>query len=98
MVETNVAESKFAAIGMAPDAIKNMVKNKKATASLLEVLELAEVTECPKEMGALFSALATKLKPNHQRFKQAFSKQIADKKWTKTDQLNEGLKFLDSKL
>ena len=65
MVEATDAETKFAAIGMTPDAVKNLIKNKKSTASLLEVLELAQVTECAKEMGALFNALATKLKPNH---------------------------------
>jgi len=65
MVEASNAEARFAAIGMQPDPIKNMLKNKKATASLLEALDLGEVTECAKEKGALLTQLISKLKPLH---------------------------------
>lgn len=40
MVEANAdAGAKFEAIGLVADTIKNVLKNKKVTASLLEVLE-----------------------------------------------------------
>jgi len=65
MVEASNAEARFTAIGMQPDTIKNMLKNKKATASLLEVLDLGGVTDCVKEKGALLNVLSNKLKPNH---------------------------------
>jgi len=74
MVDASTAEARFSAIGMQPDTIKNLLKNKKATASLLEVLDLGEVTDCAKEKGALLNALANKLKPLHQGYKQAFTK------------------------
>ena len=99
MVEAgNNAEARFAAIGMQPDTIKNRLKNKKKTESLIEVLDLGQVSECPKEKGALLIALADKFKPNHQKYKQAFATQIVEGKWTKTAQLEEGVKFLDAKL
>ena len=86
------------AIGMLPDAIKNLLKNKKATASLIDILDLAGVSECPKEKGALYRALADKLKPNHANYRQALAKQIADGKWTRSDQIAEAVKFVDGKL
>ena len=98
MVEASNAEARFAAIGMQPDPIKNMLKNKKATASLLEALDLGEVTECAKEKGALLTQLISKLKPLHQSYKQVFTKQIVNDKWLKNDQITEGVKFLDAKL
>ena len=98
MVEASNAEARFAAIGMQTDTIKNRLKNKKKTEQLIEVLDLGEVSECPKEKGAMLIALADKFKPNHQKYKQAFAKQIVDGKWTKTAQLEEGIKFLDAKL
>ena len=50
MVEANdAAAAKFAAIGIQGDTLANILKNKKVTASLMEVLALGEVTDCPKE-------------------------------------------------
>ena len=99
MVEANSDDhARLAAIGMQPDTIKNTLKNKKVTAALLDILTIAEVSSCPKEKGALFNALATKLKPMHQPYKQVLAKYIADEKWLKSDQLTEGIKFLDAKI
>ena len=87
MVEAAQSEAgtKFAAIGLNADTVKNVLKNKKVTASLLEILGLAEVQECPKEKGALLYALATKLKPVHAAYKLPFAQQIVQDKWKKTD-------------
>ena len=99
MVEANAAaEARFVAIGMQADTIKNLLKNAKKTQALIEVLDAAEVQECPKQKGSLLQALATKLKPLHRNYRTAFAKQIAEEKWTRADQLEEGIKFLDSKL
>ncbi len=38
------------------------------------------------------------MKPNHGNYKTVLAKQIASEKWTRSDQLDEGIKWLDSKL
>ena len=77
MVEANdAAAAKFAAIGITGDTLTNLLKNKKVVASLMEVLSVGEISECPKEQGSLYYALATKLKPNHQKWKVDFAAQI----------------------
>jgi len=76
MAEENKSEAgtKFAAIGLTAETVTNVIKNKKVTASLLEILEFSGVSECPKEKGVLFYALATKLKPAQLGFKGQFAK------------------------
>ena len=98
MVEQSNAAERLAAIGINPDKIKNIMKNKKNTDKFMEVLDLAEITECPKEKGALFEAVATKLKPSHGPYTKTFASQVANDKWVKTGQLDEGIKWLDAKL
>ena len=99
MVEANSDNyAKLAAIGMQPDTITNTLKNKKVTAALLDILERSEISSCSKEKGALFNALATKLKPVHEPYRTALAKYIADEKWLKSDQLTEGIKFIDAKI
>ena len=86
MVEANEeASAKFTAIGIQAETIKNVLKNKKVTAALLEIISLSGVSECPKEQGSLLYALATKLKPNHSNFREPFAKHIVEGKWTKVD-------------
>ena len=94
----DAAAARFGAIGLKAETVTNMLKNKKTTASLNEVLDMSGVTECAKEMGALLYALATKLKPLHQSYKADFAKQIAQEKWTKSNQIDAGIEFLDAKL
>ena len=100
MVEADktAAEARFLAIGMQADTVKNLLKNAKKTQALVEVLDCAGVQECTKQKGSLFQALATKLKPLHGNYKETFAKQIAEEKWLKVDQIEEGFKWLDAKL
>lgn len=100
MVEANntAAEARFVAIGMQGDTVKNLLKNAKKTQALIDVLDCAGVQECNKQKGSLFQALATKLKPNQANYKEIFAKQIAEEKWTRADQVDEGMKWLDAKL
>ena len=96
MVEaTSDAAARFAAIGMQPETITNLLKNKGKTAALIEILDLCGVTECPKQKGSLLQAVATKLKPNQERFRESFAKQIASEKWKTMAQLDEGIKYID---
>ena len=98
MVESRTPEERLAAIGIAPEKVKNLVKNKKVCDKFMEVLNLAEVTECPKEKGALFEAVTTKMKPSHAPYTKLFAKMVADGKWLKNQQLDEGIKWLDLNL
>ena len=99
MVESNAgAEARLVAIGMQADTIKNLLKNAKKTQALIDILDCAEIQECPKQKGSLLQALSTKMKPNHGNFKTILAKQIASEKWTRSDQLDEGIKWLDGKL
>ena len=67
------AKDRFLAIGLEAKTVQGMLTNEKVTASLLEVLDQVGVTECPKEMGSLLYAVATKCKPKHAAYKKAFA-------------------------
>lgn len=55
-------EERLLAIGMAPATVANTLKNKKVTARFMEILDIGNVKEAPKETGALLNTLATKVK------------------------------------
>lgn len=61
----------------------------------MEVLNISGLTECPKEKGALLYAITTKVKPQQQNFLAFFVKMVTDSKWNRTQQLDEGIKWLD---
>jgi hypothetical protein len=62
----------------------------------MEVLDIAGVTSCPREKGALFYAVTTKIKPLIMAYLKDFVMMIANDKWTRTNQLDEGIKYVDS--
>jgi len=86
--------ARFAAIGMLESVITNMLKNKNKTANLVEILDLVSINECSKAKGLLLYALANKLKPNQMKHKEMMARQIVEDKWTRSDQLDEGIKFV----
>ena len=96
--EAKDATARFLAIGLAESAVTNLVKNKKATESLIELLDQCEISECPKEKGALLQALATKLKPAQMQYKKELGMQIKNDKWRTTLQLDEGINFVKNKM
>ena len=63
MVENNTPKDRFLAIGIEPKTVDNILKNKALTEKFVKVLDFAKTTECPKEKGALFYAMASKPKP-----------------------------------
>lgn len=97
MVDTTNMEERLTKIGIAADTIKNILKNKNVTAKFAEVLDIAGITECPKEKGALLYAVATKVKPLIQPFLKNFVMLVAEDKWTRVMQLDEGIKWMEAK-
>lgn len=68
------------------------------TSKFGEVLDIAEITTCPKEKGALLYAVTTKVKPAVQTFLKHFVEMVAKDKWTRVMQLDEGIKWLEAKV
>jgi len=64
----------------------------------MNVLTVGDITEAPKEKGALLYAVATKLKPVQVPYTLHFVKMITEGKWTRTNQLDEGISFLSKAL
>ena len=54
-------KAKFLAVGIVPNTVDNIVKNKKVSERLAEVLNIAGVKECDRTIGNLLYALSTKL-------------------------------------
>ena len=50
-MESTDIENRLKKIGLDPNVIKNTLANPKVTASMLHILDLAEVTECNKKTG-----------------------------------------------
>ena len=97
MVDTTNMSDRLAAIGIEAGTITNILKNKNVTAKFAEVLDIAEITTCSKEKGALLYAVATKVKPALQTFLKHFVMMVAQDKWTRVQQLDEGIKWLEAK-
>ena len=97
MVEAS-DEARLQAIGMAEGKIKSILKTKKNRDKIMEVLDLSGITECAKEKGALIEALAMKLDPSLAPYTKEFAMQVANDKWTKADQLTEGITWLKAKV
>ena len=53
-MESTDIENRLKKIGLDPNVIKNTLANPKVTASMLHILDLAEVTECNKKTGNHF--------------------------------------------
>ncbi len=51
-MDTTTAETRFNKIGLDPNVIKNTLANPKVTASLLTVLDFANLNECSKKIGS----------------------------------------------
>lgn len=96
MTDTTNMEERLTKIGIAADTIKNILKNKNVTAKFAEVLDIAGITECPKEKGALLYAVATKIKPLINPFLKHFVMLVAEDKWTRVMQLDEGIKWMEA--
>ena len=57
-------EERLLAIGKEAKTVANILKNKNVTEKFMEVLNIANLNDCPKEKGALLYAVTTKVKPN----------------------------------
>ena len=97
MVEAS-DEARLSAIGINESKIKNILKQKKNRDKIIEVLDVSGVTECPKEKGALLEAIAMKLDPSLAPYTKEFAMQVANDKWTKADQITEGIAWLKAKV
>jgi len=86
------------AIGIEDGTITNILKNKQVTANFMEVLDLAEITECPKAKGALLYAVTTKVKPLLKPHLKAFVVMVVQEKWNRVMQLDEGIKWLETQV
>ena len=98
MVDTTNAADRLAGVGIDAKTIPNVIKNKALTERFMQVLDFAEVTTCPKEKGALFSAVASKVKPKHVPYLDTLAKFVGADKWNKVAQIDEAIKFLDAGL
>ena len=96
MVDTTKASERLSAIGIEANTIQNILKNQKLCAKFMEVLDIAGVSSCNKEKGALFYAVASKVKPVLQPFLREFVLMVAEDKWQRVSQLDEGIKFVDT--
>jgi hypothetical protein len=97
MTDTTNIEARLLAIGIEAGTVTNILKNKQVTAKFTEVLDLSELTTCPKEKGALLYAVTTKVKPLLQSYLKYFVQMVVQDKWTRVAQLDEGIKWLDEK-
>lgn len=91
-------EQRLAAIGIEAGTITNILKNKAVTAKFTEVLNLSGLSACPKEKGALLYAVATKVKPVQQPYLAHFVEMVVQDKWTRVNQLDEAIKWLDDRI
>lgn len=73
------------------------MKNKKTTASLVEVIDMAG-GKSNKTQGQLLYKLSTTLPPTQESFKKHFVERIMANKWDKVLQLEEGYVFLTEQL
>lgn len=96
MVDTTKATERLTAIGIEANTIQNILKNQKLCAKFMEVLDIAGVNSCNKEKGALFYAVASKVKPILQPFLREFVLMVAEDKWQRVSQLDEGIKYVDT--
>jgi glutaminyl-tRNA synthetase len=97
MVSTEPA-ARLQAIGIEESVIANILKNKAVTAKFMEVLDLSGLQDAPKAKGALLYAVATKVKPLIQAHLKLVVDQVVNDKWTRTTQLDEGIKYLEQKV
>lgn len=89
---------RLAKIGIAENTIKDILKNEKVTTKFMQVLDWADVKECPKEKGALLYAVTTKVKPLLEPHLRAFVMMVAQDKWSRVMQLDEGIKWLEQQV
>mmetsp|Transcript_5230 Transcript_5230/g.3947 ORF Transcript_5230/g.3947 Transcript_5230/m.3947 type:complete len:88 (-) Transcript_5230:2125-2388(-) len=75
----------FAAVGLAPGRIESLLKNKKASARLKEVIETAGVKECDRNVGNLLDYLSGKLPEAIYNRTKMICTFITEGKFTKTD-------------
>jgi glutaminyl-tRNA synthetase len=90
----DVNREAFLAIGLDAKRVESLLKNKKVSARLREVLEIAGVTTCDKHIGNLIDFMAGKLPDNLQNRTKLLCDFIIEGKLTKTPQIEAGVDFL----
>ena len=91
------ADKKLAAIQLDEKVIASVMKNKKTTAALVEVIDMAG-GKANKTQGQLLYKLSTTLPPTQEKFKKEFVARIMADKWDRVLQLEEGYAFLTEEL
>jgi glutaminyl-tRNA synthetase len=99
MVESaNTPEDRLRAIGIAESKIETFVKNKKNMARFIEILDICQIAELPKEKGNLLEAVAMKVKANLHPYTKTMVEYIVNGTWNKSKQIDEAIKFLTAKI
>jgi len=87
-------ETRLANIGLQKDVIKNALANKKVTARLEQVLNLAKCEECTKQKGALLYKIATKVPPGFDHRLEILVKYVSENKIVTDSQIEAAIAYI----
>jgi len=83
---------------MAPTTVAQTLKNKKNAARYMEIFDMCNITEAPKETGALISTVISKVKEQLAVYTKDCIERVTSKKWLKSNQIDAGIAFLEGKV
>lgn len=84
----------FLAIGLDPKVVDSIIKNKKVSLRLKEIVDLAGVKDCTKSIGNLLYQASTKMPESIHHHTKLIVDYIVSEKLLKPAQLEEGIKYL----
>ncbi|CAI2386854.1 unnamed protein product [Moneuplotes crassus] len=95
-METNNFEQRFLDICIAPNTVKNILKNAKVSERLAELLDLGGITSADKNVGNLLYTTSTKMPETAEAHSKFLVEYIREGKIDTTDRLNAAFDFLKS--
>ena len=93
-METENLEKRFLDISIAPNTVKNILKNGKVSARLAELLDLGGITTADKNIGNLLYTTSTKLPEAAEKHSKFLVENIRDAKIDTTERLNKAFELL----
>ena len=89
-------EKRFVDISIAPNTVKNILKNQKLANKLASLLDMGEISTADKTVGQLLYKLSTTIPPNLDHHSKILVDYIKDGKITSNDQLTAAYTSLDA--
>ena len=87
---------KLKAVGIDEKQIVDILKNKKVCESIEKVLAFANAATLDKKRGNLLYAVATKITPSIEDFRERLTKYVVDEKIANSNHLDYTIAFIDA--